>query len=508
MTASKADDCRNLVKKEQWQEALQVCPAALASLPADDPENDSERYHLLLAHAKALLHSPTSGQLVSALNQAQDLLQAAIQLKPALTGPYLQRAECSLKQGDFASARRDLERFDESPRLAELLRSVDRAEAELRLALTAQKEKKWRQAAERASSLLKNYSPASVEAREILEQALLAMEDRKRAVKLLVPEVMDSCFLARFYFASGDFDQAKVEAGKCETGDGKDSSSKGKDSGKMDMSQIAQVAKEFTEAESMLLRPSIAALEALQKRLEAFSTPPPGPLERIRGLLCLKYAKVKNSEAAVKLCRECLKTASAADVVDYSLSLSEALQQQEQFDEAVSVLEECARQHRDSRLKEALKAAQKARHDAANPDYYKLLDVPRDASDKQIKLAYRRLAQKYHPDKMKQASAEEKRRAELRMGLINRANDVLTDPEKRAQYDRGFDPENPQGHAQGPGGFHFGGGGGAGGGVPFEFIFEALRQQQAGGGGSYQHQQRRRQQQHHQQFHFNFHDEL
>ncbi|MBX6753548.1 DnaJ C-terminal domain-containing protein [Thermorudis peleae] len=64
-------------------------------------------------------------------------------------------------------------------------------------------------------------------------------------------------------------------------------------------------------------------------------------------------------------------------------------------------------------------------------DYYKILGVPRDADEKTIKEAYRRLARKYHPDMNKgDPQAEEKFKE------INEAYEVLKDPEKRARYDR------------------------------------------------------------------------
>ena len=63
-------------------------------------------------------------------------------------------------------------------------------------------------------------------------------------------------------------------------------------------------------------------------------------------------------------------------------------------------------------------------------DYYKILGVDRKASDAEIKKAYHKLAQKYHPDKNKSdASAEEK------FKNISEAYQVLKDPEKRAKYD-------------------------------------------------------------------------
>ena len=66
----------------------------------------------------------------------------------------------------------------------------------------------------------------------------------------------------------------------------------------------------------------------------------------------------------------------------------------------------------------------------AQRDYYEVLDVPRNASADDIKSAFRRLARQYHPDVSQEANAEE------RFKEINEAYAVLSDPDKRAAYDR------------------------------------------------------------------------
>ena len=64
-------------------------------------------------------------------------------------------------------------------------------------------------------------------------------------------------------------------------------------------------------------------------------------------------------------------------------------------------------------------------------DYYKILGVSKSASPEEIKKAYRKLARKYHPD-LNQGDKQ----AEQRFKEVNEAQEVLSDPEKRAKYDR------------------------------------------------------------------------
>src|SRR5947209_19897723 len=72
---------------------------------------------------------------------------------------------------------------------------------------------------------------------------------------------------------------------------------------------------------------------------------------------------------------------------------------------------------------------------AGRHDYYKTLGVGKNATDEEIKKAYRKLARQYHPDRN-----PGDKKAEERFKEISQAHDVLSDPEKRKAYDRGQGP--------------------------------------------------------------------
>ncbi|USS91012.1 molecular chaperone DnaJ [Fructilactobacillus carniphilus] len=109
----------------------------------------------------------------------------------------------------------------------------------------------------------------------------------------------------------------------------------------------------------------------------------------------------------------------------------------------------------------------------AAKDYYDVLGVSKDASEKDINHAYRHLSKKYHPDINKEPGAEEKFKE------ITEAYEVLSDKQKRANYDQYGSADGPQGFGGGAGGGGgFGGAGGAGFG-DFSDIFSDL----FGGGG-------------------------
>jgi curved DNA-binding protein len=113
-------------------------------------------------------------------------------------------------------------------------------------------------------------------------------------------------------------------------------------------------------------------------------------------------------------------------------------------------------------------------------DYYKVLGVPKTASQEDIRKAYRKLARQHHPD-----VAKDKKAAEAKFKEINEAHEVLGDAEKRKRYDElGMNWEQG-GFAGGAGRGGFGNGGGAEGGFgggAFSDFFEAFFGAQGRGG--------------------------
>lgn len=150
---------------------------------------------------------------------------------------------------------------------------------------------------------------------------------------------------------------------------------------------------------------------------------------------------------------------------------------------AVEDFQKASTSHDDSRrAKECLARAQKLLTQSKKRDYYKILGVRRNADKHTIMKAYRKLAQKWHPDLFQ--DEDEKARAQEKFIDIAAAKDVLTDPEKRKQYDAGVDPLDPQAGGGHHGGWQHGqwgdfggqgfnpfGGGGGGQGFTFKFNF-------------------------------------
>jgi DnaJ family protein C protein 3 len=163
---------------------------------------------------------------------------------------------------------------------------------------------------------------------------------------------------------------------------------------------------------------------------------------------------------------------------------AKSLLEAEEFEASINTLKKAGelRQDKQDVINPLVQKAQVALKRSKTKDYYKVLGVAHDSDERQIKSAYRKLSKQHHPDKAARQGLT-KEDAEKKMASINEAYEVLIDPELRARFDRGEDPNSheqqnpfqgsPFGHQgaqfmfqQGGGQFKFGSGGFPGG-FPF-----------------------------------------
>jgi len=168
------------------------------------------------------------------------------------------------------------------------------------------------------------------------------------------------------------------------------------------------------------------------------------------------YLKLKKYDEAVSDCNKAIELNDG--YAKAYLRRGEARMGLEDYEEALRDFNRC--DQLDPRLgaQERIRIANQESKKASRKDYYKVLGVEKTAKEDELKKAYRKLALRWHPDKNSQTE-EKKKEAEKKFKDINEAYAVLSDKEKKRQYDIGSDPNNPNAGFEG---FSGGGGGGQG----------------------------------------------
>lgn len=170
--------------------------------------------------------------------------------------------------------------------------------------------------------------------------------------------------------------------------------------------------------------------------------------------LCICNTKMRRQEDALKVCQKHREhdSESAAS----NLLLAEAKLLNELFEEAIDLFRKVLEQDENSKeARNGLQQAERLLKRSKEEDYYKVLQVSRSASSREIKKAYHRLAVEYHPDK----NPDDREGAEAKFKAVAAAYEVLSDEDKRAKYDAGEDvTANPEQQQQQQGGWmHHGG---------------------------------------------------
>lgn len=196
--------------------------------------------------------------------------------------------------------------------------------------------------------------------------------------------------------------------------------------------------------------------------------------------------QAKRKRKAKQYCQETLEL-KPHSLVGY-LGQAETQLDSDDFEGALRTLRAANDHHPNTREIQSLyRRAQMLLQRSKQKDYYQVLGVHRDADAQTIKRAYRKLTKLHHPDKVASQGVS-KEEAEKKMEQLNEAYEVLSDPELKARFDNGDDPNNHQAGGGGGGGHPFfgGGGGGGGGGGQQQFFFQqgsGPKVKFSGGGG-------------------------
>ncbi|CAD1474387.1 unnamed protein product, partial [Heterotrigona itama] len=417
---------REFLAKGQLQDALSHYHAAVEG----DPNNYLTYYkrgtvYLALGKAKFALLD----------------LDRVLELKPDFTSARLQRGNVLLKQAQFEKAEADFRNVlavePQNSDAYNALYKISPAQDDLLVADRLIRNGDYATAAQQFTRVIE-VCPWSAELRELraecyeaLEDYISAISDVRSTTKLQSDNTQGFLKLATLHYRLGQVEESLKEIRECLKLD--------PDHSKCFAfyKKVKKVAKLLTDAnEYENERDYTNCIDSALPVLKLESQ-----VAKVRFIahqhLCKCYTEPSQ---AIKNCHEALNIRKEASVY---CDRAEAYLAAEMFEDAIRDFKEALEIDMSlQRAKQGLHKAQQRQKLSESRDYYKILGVPRTASKRDIIKAYRKAAQKWHPDNFQEG--EEKKRAEKRFIDIAAAKEVLTDDEKRAKFDQGEDPLDPE----------------------------------------------------------------
>lgn len=434
--------------------------------------------------------------------QAVDDFNRVLELKPDFDGALLQRSRIKTRIADWAGAKEDLAKAGKKSSID--YTELEEAQAAEKLAQQAEAKNDWETCvsqstvaimkANAALSLRRLRSHCRFEKGDIEE----ALADLGHILQLspgsVEPHLQISSTL---FYALGDTERAVAQIRKCLHSD-PDSKScsrlfrrEKQHIKSLDRLKEVMEKRKYSNAINILVGTADESgmisdvEEEVKEAREAGYIHPNAPNELYTSLIettCEVY-RAMNSKKAKSYCADTLQLKPHS--LHGLLHKAQSQIDEDEFEQAIQTLQVAKDHHGGSKeVQEMLHKAQTLLKRSKQKDYYKVLEVSRDADDRTIKRAYRQLTKLHHPDKsMSQGVSKED--AEKKMAAINEAYEVLSDPELRTRYDNGDDPNDPQSQRGGPfQGSPFGGG--RGGNQQFFFQQGGGGQQFKFSGGSFQ----------------------
>ncbi|XP_029430066.1 dnaJ homolog subfamily C member 7 isoform X2 [Rhinatrema bivittatum] len=148
-------------------------------------------------------------------------------------------------------------------------------------------------------------------------------------------------------------------------------------------------------------------------------------------------SKLRKPQDAIDDCTDAIKLDET--YIKAYLRRAQCYMDTEQFEEAVRDYEKVYQTEKTKEHKQLLKNAQVELKKSKRKDYYKILGVDKNASEDEIKKAYRKRALMHHPDRHSAATTEVQKEEEKKFKEVGEAFTILSDPKKKARYDSGQD---------------------------------------------------------------------
>lgn len=203
--------------------------------------------------------------------------------------------------------------------------------------------------------------------------------------------------------------------------------------------KMKKVDKALTDAQQYLDAGQFAECKTSAKKALSLETEIPMVVFNAKQLLCTCHVKHESFMEAVTVCREALELHQDPNVL---CDRAEAYLGTEMYDDAIHDYQDALKiDEHSQRAREGIERAKRIQKQSERRDYYKILGVKRTATNKEIVKAYRKAAAKWHPDNFQ---GDDKKMAEKKFIDVAAAKEVLTNEEKRRQFDQGEDPLDPE----------------------------------------------------------------
>lgn len=388
-------------------------------------------------------------------------LDRVLELRPDFFQARLQRGNVLLKQGRLDEAHIDYEavlrKNPDNPEALQQLSVIDPIRKEITEARNAINMGDYPRAIELLGKAIE-VAPWDTELRimradchENMGDFISAISDIKPTTKLIPDNTAAYLRLSELHYEMGELEDALREIRECLKldPDHKDCFPFYK--------KLKKLNKQMQAAQDLINHGEYEEAESKLKQALKTESKIPSLVGKARRQLCHCYLKLDNPTDAIKQCNEALKIDE--NDVDALCDRAEAHILNEMYDEAVADYQKAKNINEHlHKVQEGFERAQKLQKQSKKRDYYKILGLKRSATKKEIMKSYRKLAVQWHPDHYE---GDDKKKAEKMFIDIAAAKEVLSDPEKRAKYDSGEDPLDPEaqsggGHQWHQGGFPFG----------------------------------------------------